>query len=436
MSDQPGWAAPDEGAPPPAGSAPPPPPGGYPPGSSQGSPPGYDAPPGYGVPPGYGAPPGYPPPPGGPWGAYGAPYGGSPYAAAPAAYAGYEVKPGVVPLRPLGIGETLDGALSALRSNWKVLLGSAALIVGAYALISFILDLTLLSDVSTSTTTFSDSTGTNVDFHFASLFGFLPSTLVELVALLALTAVCSSVVGRAVLGERPTWSQAWERTTPHLAKLLGVAVLAWLAILAGSLLCGVGAIYPWVVFSLSVPALVLERGGATASMGRSFALVKGAWWRTFGTLVLGLVIYLVISFAISLPLLIISGAATGLFSGTYSGGADVTTAAVSALAGFLAGVISWPFLGCLVAVIYVDRRMRTEGLDLELQRASGAVPQPAYPPAPPTYPPQYPPQYLPQYPPMPPAYPQPPQYPQPPPSTQPPTPPAQQPPTPSDPPPA
>ncbi len=413
MSDQPGWAAPDEGAPP--GHEPTMPAGGYPPSPPAGAP-RYDAPPGAGVPGSYPAPPGYtaapgypPPPPPGQWGGY-----GTPYPAAPAAYAGYggyAAKPGVVPLRPLGIGEILDGALSTVRSNWKVLLGSAGLIVGAYTLIRFILDLTLLSDLSTSTTSYDDAGFRRVDVNFTGFFALLPSTLIEFVALLALTTVCSAVVGRAVLGERPEWSQAWAIARPQLGKLLGVAFLAWLAIAAASLLCGIGEIYPWVVFSLAVPALVLERGRVTGSLGRSASLVRGAWWRTLWLLVLGLVIYMVITFAIGVPLLLVSGVATGIFNGTYAGGADVGSAAVSALSGFLSDTITWPFLGCLVAVMYVDRRMRTEGLDLELQRATGIAPPPAYQaapayPAPPAY--QAPPSYQqPSYPAPPPSYQQP-----------------------------
>ncbi len=446
MSDQPGWAAPDEGAP--TGHEPTMPAGGYPPSPPAGAP-RYDAPPGAGVPatypppPGYPAAPGYPPPPPPPgqWGGYGA-YG-TPYPATPAAYAGYggyAAKPGVVPLRPLGIGEILDGALSTVRSNWKVLLGSAGLIVGAYTLIVFILDLTLLSNLSTSTTTYDDAGFRRVDLNVIGFLALIPSNLIEFVALLALTTVCSAVVGRAVLGERPGWSQAWAIARPQMGKLLGVALLAWLAIAAASLLCGIGEIYPWVVFSLAVPALVLERGRVTGSLGRSASLVRGAWWRTLWLLVLGLVIYLVITFAIGVPLLLISGVATGIFSGTYAGGADVGSAAVSALSGFLSDTITWPFLGCLVAVMYVDRRMRTEGLDLELQRATGIAPPPptyqappAYPAPPPTY--QAPPAYQPpSYPAPPPGYQQPTTSAYPPPAPPPPAPPPPAPPPPADPP--
>ena len=55
------------------------------------------------------------PPPAPGWGG-GQPHGswGRPPAAA---------KPGVIPLRPLGVGEILDGAVSTLRAHWRTVLG-------------------------------------------------------------------------------------------------------------------------------------------------------------------------------------------------------------------------------------------------------------------------------------------------------------------------
>ncbi|MGW1973914.1 hypothetical protein ACWCOY_37470, partial [Streptomyces tubercidicus] len=34
-------------------------------------------------------------------------------------------KPGVIPLRPLGVGEILDGAVSTMRAHWRTVLGIA-----------------------------------------------------------------------------------------------------------------------------------------------------------------------------------------------------------------------------------------------------------------------------------------------------------------------
>jgi hypothetical protein len=327
-------------------------------------------------------------------------------------------KPGVIPLRPLGIGEILDGALSTVRSNWKVLLGSAALIVGAYSLLDFILRLAFVGSSGFATTTYDINGQPSLDVNWTAYGSLVPLEVVQFLGVLLVAAVCAVVTSRAVLGERPTWQQTWDRTRPQLWRLLGVGVLVSLALIAGFIVCFVGIVYPWVIFSLAVPALMLERTRVTRALGRSNELIRGAWWRTFWLLLLGYLLVSVISFAISLPLLIFGGAFSGIFSGTYTGGGDVGMTALSALSGFLVGVVTWPFVGCLVAVIYVDRRMRSEGLDLELQRAAGlapahpAPPQPPYPsPYPSQYPPQYPPQYPSQYPPVPPPPVPPPPYP-------------------------
>ena len=38
-------------------------------------------------------------------------------------------KPGVIPLRPLGVGEILDGAISYIRANPGVTLGLSAVVI-------------------------------------------------------------------------------------------------------------------------------------------------------------------------------------------------------------------------------------------------------------------------------------------------------------------
>src|SRR4051812_1066316 len=40
-----------------------------------------------------------------------------------------EFRPGVVPLRPLGVGEIIDGAISTMRQHWKLQLGLSAAVV-------------------------------------------------------------------------------------------------------------------------------------------------------------------------------------------------------------------------------------------------------------------------------------------------------------------
>src|SRR5690349_21204805 len=107
--------------------------------------PGYGSPghgqPGYGQP-GYGHGPGQP--------GYGqagqAGYG--PPAGQPGPgprYGASAPKPGVIPLRPLGVGEILDGAFASIRRNPRTILGISAVIITISAIVSTALSLTLLN---------------------------------------------------------------------------------------------------------------------------------------------------------------------------------------------------------------------------------------------------------------------------------------------------
>ncbi len=40
----------------------------------------------------------------------------------------------------------------------------------------------------------------------------------------------------------------------------------------------------------------------------------------------------------------------------------------------MASAVTWPFTSVATALVYVDRRMRREALDLELARAAGVAP--------------------------------------------------------------
>ncbi|HTM85738.1 MAG TPA: hypothetical protein VL179_12715, partial [Mycobacterium sp.] len=143
----------------------PPPPGypgpGYPPPGYGPPPPGYGPPPpGYGPPPGYPTyppPPGYPgyppPPPGYP------PHPPPPGFGPPPGYPQPELKPGVIPLRPLSLNDLYNGAVGYVRANPKVVLGLTAIVVVITQIINGVAQLGLISAIGTSHSEPSFSTG-------------------------------------------------------------------------------------------------------------------------------------------------------------------------------------------------------------------------------------------------------------------------------------
>lgn len=333
-------------------------------------PPGAEPPPGHGATSGYGPPAGYRP----------------------------DVKPGVVPLRPLGLGELLDGAVSVLRRYPRPTLGLAAAVAIVSTLFLVALQLTVfrpLLEVTTSPTVTAEDVEAVEDALGGAAVGGLLAAVITVLSTAVLTGMLTAVVGKAVLGQEVAFGEVWRQVRPLLLKLVGVALLLVLVpsvvllvgVVVGSLLIALlgpvglvvglpvlvggvgGAIYLYFRWSLAPCALVLERLGVGRSLSRSWLLVKGDWWRVFGISLLAFVVVFFVSLVIQVPFELLG---YGSFSDLASGGEALTTRSIvaSAIGGILAATLVDPFSAGVRALLYVDRRMRAEGLDVALTAAA------------------------------------------------------------------
>jgi hypothetical protein len=345
------------------------------PAPSYGPPPGADTP----VVQGYG--PTYAGPPGG-W------YGGPPPTPAP----------GVVPLRPLTVGELLDGAVKVIRRYPRPTIGLSAVV----ALVT-----TLLNVVSVLFMDFSDEVATLQEGASSTEVGFgsgvsggelsgVAGGIVSIPAGIFLTGVLIAVVGRAVLGQEATIGEVWQQVRPRIWALIGLALLTSLIAAAPLLVVGIllalaiaagagggvivlavllllGALgfsaYLYVRLSLAPAALVLEKAGIRTSLRRSGELVKGAWWRVFGLLLLTAIIELLVTSVLVMPLTLLGSA---ILLASPTGGEVALFVMLSQVASGLAACLVSPFTAGVRALLYVDRRMRAEALDLTLQAAARA----------------------------------------------------------------
>ncbi|MCX4847635.1 glycerophosphoryl diester phosphodiesterase membrane domain-containing protein [Streptomyces sp. NBC_00893] len=337
-----------------------------------------------------GSGPGAPPPAGWGGGPQGPGWGRPPSAA----------KPGVIPLRPLGVGEILDGAVSTMRAHWRTVLG-ITLAVSVVAQIAIILvERFLLPEPPRidPNATGSEALRQATDSAQSTLFSSLPSLLITMIATLITTSVLTVVISRSVLGRPVTLSDAWAEARPRLPQLLGLTLLLALisaAVLTVGLLPGMligsttGAglallgfmaafcvvIWLMVRFCLASPALMLERQSITTSMRRSAKLVRGAWWRTFGILALTGLLTLVVVVIITIPFgviaVIVDG--DGIGSALTDGSTDFgwPFLIVSGIGEVIISTITYPLSAGVMALLYIDQRIRREALDLELARAAG-----------------------------------------------------------------
>ncbi|MGY4906109.1 DUF7847 domain-containing protein [Streptomyces sp. 900116325] len=333
-------------------------------------------------------------------------------------------KPGVIPLRPLGLGDILGGAFSTMGRYWKQLFGvgaavygGALVVVGAAVAIAYSAVSDPLHRVMELSSEESPRSEDIVPLAIAFGAVWLVAVLVLMTATAMMYATVPAVLQDAVLG-RPTtfgiiWRRAWARVpavigTVLLTSLVAVIpmVLMMVAFIAmmiafitldsgsgsgvaiavgilGALATAPLAIWLWVKFSLAPAAAVFEGQRPIAALRRSSQLVRGDWWRIFGISLLAILMASVAGYIIQLPFSIL-----GMFPGVIgmeSLGSDPNAmAVVVAMSGYLVAtllgqlvsqLVSATFPQLVTGLLYVDRRMRNENLGPVLAEAAAVPPQ-------------------------------------------------------------
>lgn len=307
-------------------------------------------------------------------------------------------KPGVVPLRPLGVGEILDGAIGYMRANPRVTLGLSAVV----ALIGQLLILaTRLVDRPAPTPSPIPELAELerfVDVFSGGLLTQAASLVIGTAVSILLTGMLIPVLARAVLGRRSTLRDVWAAAGSRLPGLfviwwltllgsmlaffvvslaggLGIWGLVaaeapvWVSVLVGALSVAVGgfaAVYLWVSWALAPAVYVLERRGMFAALGGSRRLVRGKFWRIFGILLLAWIIATIVSGILAgVPML---GAMAAIVGSPDAGGMAVALLAGMAVCTILSSAVVTPFSSGVVSLLYVDQRMRRDGLDIQLRQ--------------------------------------------------------------------
>ncbi|MFJ7259364.1 glycerophosphoryl diester phosphodiesterase membrane domain-containing protein [Streptomyces globosus] len=334
----------------------------------------------------------------GPGSPYGYPGGPGRWGKPPAA------KPGVIPLRPLDMGEILDGAVATMRRHWR----SVFAITLVIATIVQVADVLLKKYAFPAVPVMSEEPDLQelVDSLTDTLLSSLGTAFVQFIAGILATALLTMVFSRAVVGRASSVGEAWRDARPQLPRLvglalaigLGAAVLATVLLLpgvltrsTGLLLLGGLAALPlllWLAirFTLASPALMLEKSGIVTALRRSSKLVQGSWWRIFGITALTAIITLVVSFAILIPInglaLLIAGGLDGFDQQTLA--TSWSFLVISGIGAVIVQTVTIPMQAGVTVLLYVDQRIRREALDLELARAAGLHEYGSDPAAPPT----------------------------------------------------
>jgi hypothetical protein len=287
---------------------------------------------------------------------------------------------GVLPLRPLTLGELLDAGIALLRRHAAALLLSGAVLAVIEQAALYPLRLAALHHVKSVWLPTYDTLGT---FYLMIAAGLgTESVIITLLAGLAARAARNGLVGGPAGNIYRQVSRRLGRLVP-LALLLGV----------GSAICAAAGLLPWLAWygltGLAAPALLVDERvplrnppagtrftavplartdaparpmGMFGALGRSMALVGRGRMRPAGIRLLGYLAWYLIRAALGVGGI----AALNLVVSTDSvGWWWLITMTVCAAV----NTVAYPALACLDAVLHLENRMRVEGLDIALSRA-------------------------------------------------------------------
>ena len=273
-----------------------------------------------------------------------------------------------MPLHPLGLGDTLYGAFKFMRRNPKTTLGLSAIVAVVEAVIAAASLFVALHTLRDQFHTIEAGGTTGPTFSFDPTQWI--TSFLNLLMGAILTGMLTVVVTQDVLGRKVSLGEAWSTVRPRMWTLVGLSLVTSIVPILGLVLCIVPGVWLWGIWTAAVPACMVERIGIRAALGRSKRLVEGTFWRVWGIRALGVLITTVISGLIVLPFTIL-----GLISfvdNANDTGAQLLFVVLFAVGSLVSRTFTAPVQAGIDALLYVDLRMRKEGLDITLQQAVAA----------------------------------------------------------------
>ncbi|MDR9450270.1 MAG: hypothetical protein RI637_03535, partial [Acidimicrobiia bacterium] len=271
-------------------------------------------------------------------------------------------------LRPLGLGEIIDTAFKVYTRHWRALMLLVAIVVVPAGVASYlILDAAIPPDLTQQL-----NDPVIDEALLEQMLRFMGAAVLAAVIQSAAGVLASAGSVRAVaevyLGTPPDWHSslalAWRRLPAIIATGLliivaigalsaGVWLVAGITSSASGALALVALIVwsvlvPWLAISWApaIPVLVVEGISPAEALGRSFNLVRGRWWPTFGTL---LTTWLIVA--------VLGGVASRILQAFVPDGSGVITGMAVSVA---ISVVTTPFVVSVLAVLYFDLRTRRE----------------------------------------------------------------------------
>jgi hypothetical protein len=248
-------------------------------------------------------------------------------------------------LPPRGIGEILSTAFDIYKANAGNLLLIVAIVVVPLTFISAFLTGVVFAPETTTEVILGQEIEVTTRSAGAGILVAAIAAVIGVIISAVLQAAIMRGAAQGSIGDAVDIDASYKWGFARFGSVLLISILVGLAVLGGLLLFVIPGIFLAVMFSVSIPALVVENRRGTEAMGRSWNLVKGHFWHAFGLIVLAF---------------IIAGIVAGIIGAIGSAISDNWF--VTWIFSSISQIIVAPFSALISVLLYLDLRARTEAL--------------------------------------------------------------------------
>jgi len=255
---------------------------------------------------------------------------------------------------PMGVGEVLDAGIWLARRHYRLLLLVAAWVEAPAYLLSTVLSLTVDRPPNALDETF-------LGFLFnPGALASAPTNWTWLICYPAIAVACATAVEQPDAARELRPAAVFARVARRLPMLLALTVVMAIAAVPLLIVLPLG-IFVLVRWSMAWLPVLTQNANARDALATSWRITKGSWWHTCFVLTAWIMFTLISGFAAGA---LFAGAGYVLATAT---GDDALFIALDG-AGGLASILTTPFSGAVLVVLFYELRARSQGFDL-LQRA-------------------------------------------------------------------
>lgn len=265
--------------------------------------------------------------------------------------------PGLIPLRPLRVAEIFSAAARLVRTHLVVLgmvafLGSTA---SAGAVVAVLASLPDPGEYFSQDWLRATSEGRMSYPPAAALWPLVAGGIISFITTIVVSGLSTALAAEDALGRPTSAAAAFGRLRGRWLVIFGIASLTGLLVFVGLLAFIIPGLVALAALLLATPVAVLEKAGGMPALRRSMQLSSGLRGRILGIVVLA---YLATTLVSTLLL------------SWFAVPATIIGALIALMAQAVVSAFTLPWTAAVVALLYIDTRMRKENLAASLIRAS------------------------------------------------------------------